>query len=126
MPEKELLHHSTSAAMSGSMSMSVHGQLLVFAESLCFFSKVFGMQVKKVLPVVSRVSVLRDTPATKGMDSAIEVATTEEPLIFSSIPDLQETAEAISEIMQMEKNRRRGDTTQVHAAPRRAAAACER
>ena len=66
-----------------------------------------------MLPVSALVSVLRDTPATKGMESAIEVATTDEALIFSSIPDLKETAEAISEILQLETNRRRGGTTQV-------------
>jgi len=111
VPQHEEMHHSTSAAMNG--SMSVHGQLIIFSESLCFYAKVFGMQVKKVLPVTSLVSVLRDTPATKGMESAIEVASTDEALIFSSIPDLKETAEAISEILQAETNRRRGDTTQV-------------
>jgi hypothetical protein len=47
------------------------------------------MVVKKVLPVTRIVSVLRDTPATKEMDSAIEVAATDEALIFSSIPDLK-------------------------------------
>lgn len=128
----EKVHHSTAAAIS--RAVSVHGQLIVFSESLCFYAKVFGMQasqahaaftaafpsrqpclsqVKKVLPVSMLVSVLRDTPATKGLDSAIEVASTDETIIFCNIPDLKETAEAISEILQQETNRRRGGLTQV-------------
>ena len=46
VPPHEEMHHSTSAAMNG--SMSVHGQLIVFSESLCFYAKVFGIQVGHV------------------------------------------------------------------------------
>ena len=54
--------------------------------------------VKKVLPIDSIVGVLRDTPAIADVRSAIEVALTEETLIFSEIPDLAYTCEALNEV----------------------------
>ena len=41
VPEEERLHHSTTASFE--QTMRVHGSLLVFSESLCFYARVFGM-----------------------------------------------------------------------------------
>ena len=41
VPEEEKLHHSTTASFEH--TMRVHGSLLVFSESLCFYARVFGM-----------------------------------------------------------------------------------
>ena len=97
VPEEEKLHHSTTASFEH--TMRVHGSLLVFSESLCFYARVFGMVVKKVLHIDSIVAVLRDTPAIADVRSAIEVALTEETLIFSEIPDLAYTCEALNEVL---------------------------
>jgi len=110
VPPDEQLHHSTTASFEH--SMRVHGSLLVFSESLCFYARVFGMVVKKVLPVDRIVAVLRDTPATADVEAAIEVACIEETLIFSAIPDLRETCEAINEVLTLARKARRGSVTQ--------------
>ena len=72
VPPTEQLLHVTSAAFD--TSMRVHGQLLVYSEALAFYAKVFGMVVKKLLPVSPIVAVLRDTPSTQTHTSAIEVS----------------------------------------------------
>ena len=110
VPPDEQLHHSTTASFEH--SMRVHGSLLVFSESLCFYARVFGVVVKKVLPVNRIVAVLRDTPATADVESAIEVACIEETLIFSEIPDLRETCEAINEVLTLARKARRGSVAQ--------------
>ena len=51
-----------------------------------------------MLPIESIVAVLRDTPAIADVKAAIEVALTEETLIFSEIPDLAYTCEALNEV----------------------------
>ncbi len=115
VPESAELQHSTTAIFDHK-NMRMHGNLLIFSDSICFYARVFGMTVKKVLPIDSIMSVLRDTPATQEMDSAIEVACVEEALIFSQIPDLQVTAEAINEILEISKRKRRGSMRQVPCA----------
>ena len=102
VPEEQRLHHSTTASFEH--TMRVHGSLLVFSESLCFYARVFGMVVKKVLHIDSIVGVLRDTPAIADVRSAIEVALTEETLIFSEIPDLAYTCEALNEVLALRGN----------------------
>ena len=84
VPEDEKLHHSTTASFEH--SMRVHGSLLVFSESLCFYARVFGMVVKKVLPVDKIVAVLRDTPATSDVKSGIEVISPSSRLISPHLP----------------------------------------
>ena len=106
----EELHHSTTSAFDS--SMRVHGHLLVFSESIDFHSKVFGMTVKKVLPVSSIVTVLRDTPATRDVNDAIEVACMEDTFIFSEIPDLTETCEAVHEVITLASRHKRGSVNQ--------------
>ena len=51
-----------------------------------------------MLPIESIVAVLRDTPAIADVKAAIEVALDEETLIFSEIPDLAYTCEALNEV----------------------------
>lgn len=70
------------------------------------------LQVRKCIPTESLVSVLRDTPATKGMENAIEVASFDETLILSSIPDIDETCEVINEILAIAKRVARGSSVQ--------------
>lgn len=110
VPLDEELHHSTTSAFDS--SMRVHGHLLVFSESIAFHSKVFGMTVKKVLPVSSIVTVLRDTPATRDVNDAIEVACMEDTFIFSEIPDLTETCEAVHEVITLASRHKRGSVNQ--------------
>ena len=109
VPLDEELHHSTTSAFDSSMR---YGHLLVFSESIAFHSKVFGMTVKKVLPVSSIVTVLRDTPATRDVNDAIEVACMEDTFIFSEIPDLTETCEAVHEVITLASRHKRGSVNQ--------------
>jgi len=109
--EGQELLHSTTAAFDH-LSIRVHGHLLIFQETLCFYAKVFGTQVKKSLPVQSIVSVLQNTPATKGMDAAVEVACLEDAYIFSNIPDHKETCAALNEMIKLAERKLRGAKTQ--------------
>jgi hypothetical protein len=49
IPDEEDLSHSTTATF-GYNSVRVHGHFLAFSKHLCFYSRVFGMQVRGRIP----------------------------------------------------------------------------
>jgi hypothetical protein len=94
-------------AMDSSLDLDPALALAIALSAFCL-----PLQVRKCIPTESLVSVLRDTPATKGMENAIEVASFDETLILSSIPDIDETCEVINEILAIAKRVARGSSVQ--------------